>query len=266
MILNFAVVSLAIEFLLALTCLTCLIQGVYKKSLTKEIPYQTVYLLMGLLTAVVRVGLLVVYESSFLHYTSLGTPELCPYLNPNWRIATILLSFYEIAYTVLYFSRFRYLKAIKVSDKLGTICIQALLYLIPIMFIIFLYIGNSNTGNYDLTPYLNGGSIIYLTHRLPEAKYVNTFMSNVYFIYIIISLITIKNILNKSKLVIVSYSIFIFSIVIKILLSKFIFMPSLMLDIIDRILLNFTLDAFFIIMIFTGRHVLNEYDFDSTIK
>jgi hypothetical protein len=267
MLLDFVVIFLSIEFILALACLTSCTHGIYKKSFTNNIPYQATYLMVGISVSVVRMCLLIIFESSFLYYSKLGIPELCPFINPNWRIVTILLSFYEIAYIVLYFSRFKYLRAVKTTDKILSIVTQSLLYLIPIMFIVFLYMGNSNGRDFNITPYLQSGTITYLTHRLPEAEYIDLFLSYVYIAYFVISIISLRNIiLYKSKTVLASYGVFMFSIIIKRVLL------GLSTEIFGKFdhfllsLLGLTLSVFFVLMIFTGRYVLNGYNSNTSIK
>jgi hypothetical protein len=173
------------------------------------------------------------------------------FLLPQWRIITILLAYYEVAYLMIYFCRFKFNKAVRTSDKLYTLVSHSLLYIVPVIFLLFLYIGNTNPRT--VLDVSNLPSILPLTHQLPESTIVNSFMEYIFIIFFLLAIPPLKNIFTKDISIRISYLLLIVSIIFKLFLSVFNAMDPGILILIDRTGLNITLDLFFISLFFVIR-------------
>jgi hypothetical protein len=212
----------------------------------KEKKFQHIYFLLGLLCCFVRILLIYFYEQDFLIH---GTNSV--FLAPPWRIITILLSYYSAVYFVIYFSRFRFIRAVKTGDKIFTLISHTILYVVPIIFLTFLYFGNSNSHNYD---YTNIHSILPLTHQLPEATLANFSMGFIFVLILVLAIIPVKTIFVQKISIRISYIFLIASIFLKSLFSFF----SIFDLEFSRVSLSFVLIGLFASFFFVGRSLRNE--------
>jgi hypothetical protein len=200
-------------------------------------------------------------EINYTYLYSRGLEDLSPFLNVNLRIIIVFLSFYEITHLILYYTKFRFVRAIRISDKIFFIVFQIALYLTPILFTLAIYI-NTYNHNFDLTPYYKSyTTILVLIHQLPELEIANTSIVFLYFIFIILALIPIKTINKKNKFIKASYIVFIMSIIYRLVCAKLTLMSSdllLLLNTIYRYSLNISVILFYIFIFFMSRGDSND--------
>jgi hypothetical protein len=259
---NFNILSLTIELLLASFCFISCIYYIHKKGLKHKISAQTVYLMISLFFVFTRILLLLISESIFVWHYQQGIEDQSFVLSHNWRIITVLLSFYEISYMIVYFNKFRFNRPIKVADKVFTVITQGLIYTIPILFLFALTLGGNNLG-VDLKPFYYNHSYLVLSHTLPESPLSQKLIEIIFILYVLLALIPIKTIWQKHWLIKTTYILFLTTIFFKIGCSNFIFVSKDILQMINsfyRFGLNISFNLFFIFMYFTGRFILVKSD------
>jgi hypothetical protein len=248
-------ISVFIEIVLCGACIISYNKSIWKKQINQGTTvYQSAYLIAGLLCSFFRLTTIFSFELNYVILYSQGLQSSAWFINPNSRIFLALLSFYMVGYFILYFSRFSTLKAVQLKDKVYIIIIHALLYIVPIMFIVFLYFGPPNNGTITILSYLNNTTLPYI-FMIPEAVVTNYFLNYIYLFYFLLSLLFLVKLLNSPIEIKISYILFIANILIRGILSLPFFVDD---DIIlIRYLLSFVLDGLFISLIITGRRIAN---------
>jgi hypothetical protein len=247
--LNYDIISLSIETLLALGSLSLCWYNFAKKNLNDEIPYQIAYLLLGLLLCFIRVSGLLISEINFQYHKSLGMESSCLFLDINWRGSLLLLSFYETAYFIMYFNRFRFSRAVKERDKVFAIVIQTILFVVPAIYVVCVYLGDNSPHTYDLSAlYEKNKTILSLMHTVPELPFADSLIKNIYGTFFILAMIPVRKVWNKQIEVKFAYIAFASSVFFKIGSSYPV--STVLFNTLSRYLLNASLCIFFIFLFF----------------
>jgi hypothetical protein len=168
------------------------------------------------------------------------------------------MEFYEVNYIVLYFTRFRFDKALKKKDKVFFVIIQNCMNIIPFLWIVSVMIGN-NTLIMDLSPWYRNGTMFPLIILWPESALTNDLMRIVFIFYLILALLPINIMLNKHKHIKIAYFSFILTILFRIVLINLSFVDSIFF-ILPNLGIIFSLiqNLFFVFIVVVGRGITNE--------
>lgn len=245
------------EIITIFICLIFTHKSIKTKSLESEIPYQISWLLVAIIISLAAAIMIFIAQ---INLDSL--PENlrinCWYLDQNYRIALIILLLAKFDFFILYFTRFRFVRAIKVNDKITSMLMQIFVYSLQFAFIFSLILG-PKYDNPDLYEYIKFGNFSHILYQFPENPATDKFIDYVFICFFALSLVPIRTILSKHIIIKVMYFIFL-SIIVQTIFHLFNIVSNSMSPLyisIIHIIITISNNVMFILLIFTGR-LLND--------